>query len=253
MKPLYIDWGKTVGVYLLGERFLPFCRDVRLFRILLAGACVGAVVIFTSWYKAIGPMWALLGVAIGMPHMVYDVLLWQQVIATQLMLSATAVTIMLNNILFLTMTVLLCTRLDDALSAVPLMAAALMVALSNTCVFFYDAIHPVIAKKALGVALGVLFCIGSFVVYSIFADNVILPDVVLPLGGFEVNAKSLMFGCLQNMIVMWLLQLFKLSSSPLSLKVLQSGVEIQTVSRQTYQHARRVTMKAQRSQRKLEI
>jgi hypothetical protein len=52
---------------------------------------------------------------------------------------------------------------------------------------------------------------------------------------------------------MWLLQLFKLSSSPLSLKVLQSGVEIQTVSRQTYQQARRVTMKAQRSQRKLEI
>jgi hypothetical protein len=106
---------------------------------------------------------------------------------------------------------------------------------SNFCVFFYDAMHPVISHRGVVVALCCLIVCGLAIMCSIYLEMVDLTDAILPLGGFDMNAKGLVFNAFQNMVIMWTLQLVQRYRFPDSLKMLSSGVELRSVKPSTFE------------------
>jgi hypothetical protein len=225
--PVVIDWSDTNGAHYLGDWFIAYHRCFPVFLFLLVIAFVGAVLMFFSLTQHLPVFFTGIGLMLATPHIIFDGLLWQRELAKKLLTSPSFAPVMLNNILFIIMVIILAFQPDNEPLLIPLLGLGVGLPAVNCCVHFYDAFHPEIADKGLRLALAALLLWGFMVMASIYTETIDIQDVGLPFGGFDTNAKSLLFGSLQNMVVMWLIQLVKRSRSlPTTLKKISSDMEI---------------------------
>jgi hypothetical protein len=99
-------------------------------------------------------------------------------------------------------------------------------------VCFYDAIHPAIARHGLIAALFAMFFLLMIIVIGMYSNYADLVDFNLAfLGKFEVNAKSLLFNCVQNMILMCFMQSLKRFMFPNHFTMVISKVELKTMNK----------------------
>jgi hypothetical protein len=232
---ILVDWNDTIGVYLCGEKFIPYNESLKSYILFLLLAIFGVILLFLSYFKAIHPLFSVLGIAFGTPHMIFDMLLWQQKIAFAILLNLRQVPEILNDLIFLGVFVGgYCTDCETIESLPPLLLSFAIV-LCNICVRFYDAINPSISRIGIVLALCILIVFYGALLVGFYSGTLDIPSYSLTLfSALDVNAGSLIFSCLNHMILCVLLQLITKIRQPHNTAFIRSGMEFRMMEKEKF-------------------